>query len=222
MKAKTPIDRAAGSMGALRSLTALCLAAWLTGCATAPPDAFYTLTPIPAGHQGDVLAAGESPAVGVGPISLPEYLDRTEIVGRNDGGSLNVDEVHLWGGSLVDDFPRVLGENLGRLLGTSRILLNTTEVRYPVDIRVAAVVLGFEVGPRAEAELKVRWMLIDPSSDRVLSVREGLYRAPVRGEGPAARVEALSRALGDFSREVAEAVRISFPLPATGTGGGGV
>jgi hypothetical protein len=71
-----------------------------------------------------------------------------------------------------------------------------------------------------QAVLKVRWMLIDPESDKVLVVRESGYQAQAKGDDPAAGVEALSRVVGDFSREVADSVRARVPLPAS-TGGGG-
>jgi len=205
----------------MRFAPALCLAVMICGCATAPPDAFYTLAPLAVAQQGDATTADESLAVGVGPISLPEYLDRSQIVGRKDTSALTVDEVHLWGGSLHDDFPRVLGENLAQLLGTNRILVNTSEVRYPVDVRVAADVLRFEVENDGEAVLKVRWMLIGPDSDRVLMVRESSFRAKSQSADPAAMVGAMSRALEDFSEELSKAIRDLLPLSASHARGDG-
>ena len=118
-----------------------------------------------------------------------------------------MDELHRWGGSLEDDFRRVLGENLTQLLGTGRVLLYSGALRYPVDLRVAVDVLSFEGTAQGEAVLKVRWTLLEPNADRALLVRESSYSAKAQSPGSAAMVEAMSRTLGAFSRDLAEAIR---------------
>jgi uncharacterized protein len=178
----------------------------LAGCATTPPSSFYTLATLPAAKTSAAVT-GQSPAIGVGPVGFPAFFDRSPLVTRSGSSELTVDELHRWGGSLQDDFPRVLGENLAHLLGTSRVLLQTAEVRYPVDFRVAVDVLRFEATEQGKAVLKVRWALLDPYTEEALSVNEASYRAKTASDKPAALVEAMSRALGDFSRDVAGAIR---------------
>ena len=80
-------------------------------------------------------------------------------------------------------------------------------MRYPVDLRVAVDVLRFEATERGEAVLKVRWALLNPYTGEPLLVRENGYRAEVAGPEPAAAVQAMSRALGEFSQDVADALR---------------
>ena len=116
----------------------------LAGCATAPPAVFYTLTPLPEVDKADGVTAGQSLAIGIGPVSFPTFLDRAQLVARGGVGRLTVDEQHRWAGSLEDDFSRVLGENLAHLLATSRILPHTAEVRYPLDFRLVADVLRWQ------------------------------------------------------------------------------
>jgi len=188
------------------------LGTWLSGCATAPPEVFYTLSPLPAAAKAQSAAAGQPLAVGVGPIAFPDFLDRSQLVTRSGASSLSVDEQHRWAGSLEDDFSRVLGENLAQLLATSRILPHTAEIRYPLDFRLVADVLRFEGTQQGEAVLKVRWAVHDPYTEEALLVKERSCRAPVASQGQAAVVDAMSRALGDFSREVAEAV-LGLPRP---------
>lgn len=206
---------------ALRTWLWTLLSIWLTGCATTPPAAFYTLAPLPAAERGNSTAMGQSPAIGVGPINFPVFLERAQLVARSGSSLLTVDELHRWAGSLQDDFPRVLGENLAHLLNTSRVLLHTAEVRYPLDFRVVADVLRFEGTAQGEAVLKVRWAVLDPYSEAALLVREGSYRSRAGSSEQAAMVEAMSRALGDFSREVAEGIqrlpRPKRPPPETDT-----
>ena len=182
----------------------------LMGCATTPPSAFYTLTPELAGPDPGIREG--TLAIGLGPFDLPEYLDRPQLVARAGANELTVDELHRWGGSLSEDFLRVLGENLAQELETSRIVLAPAEVRFPLDFRVVGDVIAFEGRAGGEAVLKVRWAVLDPYRERALSVRERRYREAVREEGPAAMVAAMSAALATFSGDLAADIR-RLPRP---------
>jgi uncharacterized lipoprotein YmbA len=209
-------------------LAVTCLAALLAaaGCGTSPPATFYALTPVRGSDlkvPDRVSGAAGPVSIGLGPVSFPSFLDRPQVVSRDPGNRLDIDELARWGGTLPDDFVRVLGENLSYLLGTSRILIFPTEVRAPLDFRIVADVLAFEGTPDGGAVLKVRWAILDPNLEQTLAAHEGTYREPTigaraasasKGESPnrSALVGALSAALGAFSRDVAATVR-ALPKP---------
>ncbi len=178
----------------------------LGGCGSSPPSAFYTLTPMVDETPGEVSA--RPLAIGLGPFSFPRFLDRPQVVRRQDSNQLVLDEFNRWGGSLDDDFPRVFSENLGRALHTSRIVVFPSELRLPLDFRVTAEVMAFEAGPSDQAMLRVRWAVLEPTTREVLHMRESVYR---RSLPPAASVSvqitALSATLADFSRDVADELR---------------
>lgn len=179
----------------------------LTGCASSPPSSFYILTPGSAADGQQSLTGGEL-AIGLGPVSFPVFLDRPQIVTQADGNRLTVDEFHRWGGTLQDDFMRVWSENLSRLLGTSRILVLPSEVRYPLDVRISADVLAFQGTTDGQALLKVRWVILDPNLERVFVVRENSYRRPLaEPRDQNALIAALSATLADFSQDVAMLAR---------------
>jgi len=200
--------------GALVAALTLALSA---GCAT-PPSSFYVLTPMPGAAGRDSGISGGTLAIGLGPVTFPQFLDRPQIVAREGTNRLSLDELHRWGGSLQDEFLRVWSENLAMLLETSRILVLPSEVRTPVDFRILATVLDFEGISDREAILKIRWLVQDGQGDRVLVVREDRYTSPLRqGGGEEALVAAMSECLGAFSRDVAEVVReLPKPVPLAG------
>jgi uncharacterized lipoprotein YmbA len=201
-----------GSRYARASVTVLALAL-LAGCAT-PPSHFYVLTPMPEAAGRAAGMSGGRLALGLGPVTFPQFLDRPQIVARDGANRLALDEFHRWGGSLQDDFLRVWGENLGTLLDTSRILVFPAELRTPLDFRILATVLSFEGVSGREAVLKVRWVVQDGQGERVLAVREDRYTSQLsQGSGEEALVAAMSACLGAFSRDVADVVR-ELPKPA--------
>ena len=65
----------------------------LAGCATVTPARFYILSPVPADMA--VRASGHETAIGVGPVDLPEYLNRPQIAVRNGAYELLYSETHL-------------------------------------------------------------------------------------------------------------------------------
>ncbi|WP_295406418.1 PqiC family protein [uncultured Thiocystis sp.] len=179
----------------------------LGGCASTPPSSFYLLSALSATNE-QPIPADSALAIGLGPVSFPVFLDRPQIVTQTAGNRLAVDEFHRWGGTLQDDFMRVWSENLARLLGTSRILVLPSEVRYPLDVRISAEVLAFQGTADDQALLKVRWVILDPNLEQVLAVRESRYQRPLAEPGDEnALIDAMSATLADFSREVATLVR---------------
>jgi uncharacterized lipoprotein YmbA len=195
-----------------RIATGLAVLLLVNGCASSPPSSFYTLTPMvedggDAGRRDTRLALSQL-ALGVGPVSFPRFLDRPQVVRRQGSNELLLDEFHRWGGSLEDDFARVFAENLGRLLGTSRVLVFPSELRMELDFRVLAEVIAYEAGPGDQAELRVRWAVVNPASAEVVSMREGAYRQPLPATASVSQqVAALSATLADFSRDVARELR---------------
>ncbi len=191
------------------AVAGLCLAA---GCTTSPPASFFTLAPLPAA-AGQAAPAGGDLGIGLGPVTFPAFLDRPQIVSRDSGNRLSLDEYRRWGGTIQDDFLRVWSENLSYLVGTSRIVIFPSEVRYPLDFRVTADVLTFEGTPAGEAVLKVRWAVLDPFLEQALAVHETAYRQPLaEPRDGSALISAMSAALGAFSKDVSAAIR-RLPKP---------
>lgn len=185
--------------------------AGLLGCATTPPSSFYALIPIEAASVRSAPLDERWPRIALGPLSIPDFLDRPQLVSR-DGVALHIDELHRWGGSLAEEFLRVWGENLAHLLETSQVFVYPSEANAPVDFRILADLLRFEAGADGATHLKVRWVVVDPGHGDARIVRESTYRRPLPSAPGVAsdergQVAGLSAVLGDFSRDVAAALR---------------
>jgi hypothetical protein len=102
-------------------LLAVCFV-FLAGCASTAPSKFYTLTPMKAadGPASSVTFEGGS-LLAVGPVRLPDYLDRPQIMTRSEGNEIRMHETDRWAGSLEGDVSRVLIENLSVLLAGKKV-----------------------------------------------------------------------------------------------------
>jgi uncharacterized lipoprotein YmbA len=96
----------------------------LVGCARNPPTNFYVLSSLSGTSQdSDSAGAGSSGVtIGVGPVSLPGYIDRDGIVTRDGRNVLDVADLDQWAEPLTDNFSQVLGENLALLVPSDNVV----------------------------------------------------------------------------------------------------
>ena len=185
----------------------------VTACASlgpkADPSRFFMLTSVPQTHHSSPRCSPTPSklAVGVGPIQLPEYLDRQQLVSRISENRLDVAENDRWAEPLGDNLGRILVQNLSALLGTDKVSLYP----WPSDLRptyqVEIEVLRFEPDSARSAELTARWILRDVPTRAILSVKESELTEPVKGPSTEESVAALSELLGKLSCEIVEALR---------------
>ncbi len=82
-------------------LVAVGTIALLGGCfGSSPSSRFYTL--MPHETRGISAAEGMEVVVRVGPVTIPSYLDRRQIVTSNGRNGIEIAEYERWGGSLDD------------------------------------------------------------------------------------------------------------------------
>lgn len=179
------------------------------GCASTKPSRFFTLSAL-ASSETRTEAGASTPglAIGVGPVKLPEHLDRPQIVTRSSRNELRLAEFDRWAGPLKDDFSRVLAENLSILLSTNRISLYPWRRSMPIDYQVVVDVTRFDGEIGGDARLDARWTVFRGRDKEVLSMHTSRISEPSGAQDYAALVAAQSRALGRLSREVAEAIKV--------------
>jgi uncharacterized lipoprotein YmbA len=177
------------------------------GCALlAPqrdPSRFYLLTPV---AEGEPARAGRALTLGVGPIHLPEYLDRPEVVIRTGPNTVKLSPTDRWAEAVKSGFRRVFADNLGRLVATERVLSFPWYRNARIDYQVHATVQRFDTDESGTATLVVRWGIKGPRGEEFLSVRETRYESAGTGPDPGADAGALSETLASFSRDVAKAL----------------
>jgi len=186
-------------------LALLMLALFGAGCAVREaPTHFYALSAAvePAAEQ-QLLPV----TVGVGPLDFPKVLQRPQVVTRENDNKINVADFHQWGGRLDDDFLRILGDNLVKLLGSSRIYTYPWESRLRPEFQIRINVSRFDGALGREVVLRARWQLLSRRQRRELTARQSDIVEPVHGDDYTAYVAAQSRALARLAREMATQIR---------------
>jgi hypothetical protein len=176
------------------------------GACTSTPSRFYTLNSLSASETIPAMSAEQGPVIGVGPITMPKYLDRPQIVTRTGSHQLAVADFDRWAEPLQDNVARVLAENLALLIPTDQVLLYAWPRSATLDYQVTVDVLHFEGWLGGESRLLALWSILDGAELTLWSQRADL-KAPVRGREYDAMVIAMNQLLEWLSRDLASAIR---------------
>jgi uncharacterized protein len=193
-------------------LTGTVIALSVAGCGTfsprPDPSRFFTLSTLPQVEQATLKNSTrpERMFLGIGPIKFPSYLDRQEMIVRSAQNRFEVSEQDRWAEPLQENFSRVLSENLALLLNTDLITIYpwspANRPRYYVEIEM----LRLEANSERNGQLFARWSVLGGADKKVAVVKESRIIRNAKDKSTDASVAALSEAVGDLSREIADAV----------------
>jgi len=178
----------------------------VTGCATSPSSKFYQLTSV---QSRTSVARDDSPCHGlviaIGPVRIPDYLDRPQIVTRFGKNELKLSEFDRWAGSLESDVSRVLVEDMSSVMPADRFsVVRWTpylESQMPASCRVEVLVDRFEGALGSSVLLKAQWTVF-AKDKRLLLKREAKIREEMNGSNYETLVAAMSSALERLSRDI--------------------
>lgn len=178
----------------------------LTGCSS-PREAYYTLSAAGA-INGAAPAGGESAySVAVGPITLPEVVDRPQFVLRTGPNEVTFVELHRWAGPLKSEIPRIIADNLAADLNVKRVAAYPQSAGDNADYRVLVDIQRFDSTVGESVTIDALWT-VKRASDGALQTGRSTAQESGSGGTYDAMVAAHSRALATISREIADAIRL--------------
>lgn len=187
------------------------LTAMLAGCfGTSPPSRFYTLAPVE--NRSTSLTSRLDAIVIVGPITIPDYLDRKQIVTRSGRNRIVLAEFDRWGGSLDGEITRVLVAGLADRLVSRRIAVFPWRSAPLVDVRTAyripVSVARFDGTPGEKVILNAAWEVFVKSDEQeeFLFTTESTVTEEIKGKSYEALVAAMGKAVERLGKEMADSV----------------
>jgi uncharacterized protein len=175
----------------------------LTACGGSPlRENFYTLS----GPQSPMPAASAAPArLFVGPVTVPESVDRLPMVLRTAANQVEISDAHRWAEPLKAAIPRVLAETLMREMATPDVRYTRAGSPLDADFRVAVEVQRFESSLAQGATVDALWT-VTPRQGTPRSGRSTVSE-PAASADPAGVAAAHSRALERVGRDIARAIK---------------
>jgi uncharacterized lipoprotein YmbA len=180
----------------------------LNACLGAAPSvSYYTLDPLLVAAPAVPPAGSQMPMrVGVGPVSLPTYLQRAQIVTRSGEHMLAINDFHRWAGPLDEEIMRVLVVSVAAALPQAEVQPYPWGRRYEPSHQVQLTVQRFDGEAGAAVHLRGIWHLACPSD---LSRNRGQafdISEAVNGVEMAALVAAQNRVLATLAGEIVAAL----------------
>jgi uncharacterized lipoprotein YmbA len=181
------------------------------GCGTTPPAKFFLLSPT-ATPPASAPDGARARRLGVGPVDLPEYLDRPQIVTRMVNSELRLADDRRWAEPLRDNFTRVLSDDLSAALGTTEVYTFPWWPSQPIDYQIIVKVLRFEGDASGNVTLVARWTIRGGPERKNLFWQRSTVSVPISSPNDYdSLVAASSAALAQLSGEIAAAIEKQLP-----------
>jgi len=183
----------------------LCCVLLLAGCIgrKSPEVTYYSLLTMEQLGQVQAIASHPDLRLGVGPVTIPDSLKRSQIATRQHGNQHSFDEFNRWAGVLEKDLTSVLGDNLSDLLGVEKVGYFPWMHYFKPTYRVIIDVVRLDGALDGEAVLSARWTVADADGKEFLAGGKSDYRRPLQGSDYAALVKAESLLVAELSKMVA-------------------
>jgi uncharacterized lipoprotein YmbA len=173
----------------------------LTACGGTGEN-YYRLNATAVAHTG---GSNSALSVAIGPVSLPGYIDRAEVVFASGPNEFQIPTNALWVGSLRENISRAVAADLGQVLA-SRDVRAGFEPGFKPRYRVALDIRQFHGISGQEAILDLSWRIQNGASGETVSRHSGGFREPIIGDGYAPLVAAESRLLAQCAAAIAKSL----------------
>ena len=183
----------------MKHTTILIFLLLLAGCSS--KSNFYQLHPTTQKSK-QVKQSTHSVYIGIGEVSLSEYLEKTELVTRLSAGRLLVNNDQLWAGSLAKNIQSVLRQNLSALLPRYAFLSYPWEEPISDRYRIYLTIDRFDGDAEGVVTLKGHWSLVSVEENDLI-VSEAIYYRESGSKGLDGIVSTQSRILEKLSRHLA-------------------
>ena len=179
----------------------------LAGCVsvpTSPNPRFYMLRSAAKDQMPGISDPISGIVVAVGPIKIPEYQDRPQIVTQDRDGMLTFAQFDRWGESLDQGIQRVIAENLATMLPKAVFGIFPCNHAIPVKYQVIAEIIKLDSDINGAVSLTVQWSVIDAKTNKMLFTQRSEFLQEADPHTYHGLVQALSLECESLSRKIAE------------------
>jgi hypothetical protein len=178
----------------------------LSACGSAPIEHYYTLLGTsPVAHVVDA-AAEPTPAITIASVTLPEAVERSELVVRSGSNSVTVMETQRWAESLKSAVPRAIAGDLSRLLDGATVSVQADNASRDAKYLVYIDITRFDSVLNEAVSVDAIWSVRLAGGEQIKAGRSSL-RVPVASGGFEQLVAAHAQALGELSGEMATQIK---------------
>jgi uncharacterized lipoprotein YmbA len=144
--------------------------------------------------------------IGVGPVKIPGYQDRPQIVTQDKEKMLKFAQFDRWGEPLDFGMKRLIGENLAVMLPEAKFTLYPWNSSVPVKYQVVVEIVQLDSNLDKDMFLVAQWLIIDVQNAKTMIIKRSEFRQSITPQNYSGLVKTLSMACASLSGEIAEAI----------------
>jgi len=185
----------------LKYLFLSCSIFLILSCAkSSKPVEYYMLDASVGIDNNQTLKGDEGPMIGLGPIRLPEYLDRFQMVVAVSENKYKLIDGHRWAEKLDQNISLALFKTLPTQLGTDRMIRYPWPQRPGVDFQVKIDILELNIDQDGQSQLVAQWSI--KSKDETILNKRSTFTAQASTTDIDKMVQAQSECLTKFGQEI--------------------
>lgn len=188
-------------------LAAVLFALAFSGCVSvseSPSPRYYMPASLARGEEAPKFEIAPGMIIAVGPVKIPEYQDRPQIVTKNKSGTLDFAQFDRWAEPLDDALARMISDDLAIMLPGADFQLFPCSFSIPLDYQVIVDVLGIESELSGDLTLTAQWSVIDRKNKRMLMTKRSEFSRSVDPHNYSGLSRALGAVCAALSKEIAE------------------
>lgn len=184
------------------------LLAVFSGCRSLSlPVTYYTLSPLAASSAKTAVNDHVAVTIGILPVELPGYANRTQMVIRKGPNQLEISSLHRWA-----DYPdrlvqQIIAENLQVLVPHAHIVTSPWPVGLKPDITIAFKFGELIATTEKQVLLNGMWSIAGLDSMSAAKLYQVNLVEPIRRAGFDKLAAAHSHVLAILCRQVAESLQ---------------
>lgn len=182
----------------------------LAGCANSLVNERYYTLRAQAPARAAPSPEPRSISVSVGPVRIPEVVDRPQLVLRVAENRVRIVDGHRWAEPLKRAIPVVLAQDLARRLPAAQVAVHGENAIRDAELRVQLDIRRFDSMPGEAVVLEGIWS-VRRVADGAMRTGSFALREPLAGAGYEAIVAAHEQTLARLSESLAEALGALAP-----------
>ena len=192
---------------ALFLVTGLMLVFFLSACVRSnKPVQFYRLNAGVAMLDAIQIPESSNQAViGLGPIRIPDYLNRPQMVMAISENQYQLSEEHRWAERLDQNISLALTKFLPSQLGSSRIVRYPWAQRQAIDYQVSIDIIEFHIDALGQSRLTALWLI--KRKDQPDLSRRFTYQVSASTTDYEVMVNAQSACLTKLGQDIADTLK---------------
>lgn len=187
----------------IRSIAVFSAILLVAACSSSPQSRFYLLKAMDTSPS--LVNSDFEGSILIGPVELPDYIKREEIVFRNDSHRVTVADYDRWAEPLDRHITTLISANLATQFGTSKVIDYYSNFTSIPDTTIRIRITEFNPSPNNEVELSAAWEVSRRESGDPTVFSKSIT-VPIAGSDVVSAVEAMNQALNRLSINISESL----------------